>query len=87
MISPLACIVCLVDPQMTTMIGPLASATVIVVPVLLRKNIADAIRGLRREGRDRAAVDAEPGEEAGRDRETAEDDGPDWAEPPGGVHP
>jgi hypothetical protein len=89
MIPPLACVLCLVDPQMTTMLGPLASATVVVVPVLLRKNIADAIRGLRRDGRGPTTpeADAEAAEDVGRRREPAEDDVEDAAGPPGGVHP
>jgi hypothetical protein len=88
MIPPLGCVLCLVDPQMTTMLGPLASATVIVVPVLLRKNITAAIRGLRggRVGPDEPGAERRPAEPA-RGPETAGDDALDEAEPPGGVHP
>ena len=87
MIPALGCVLCLVDPQMTTMLGPLASATVIVVPVLLRKNIGAAFRCLRggRVGADEPG--AERFAEPARGPQTAGDDVLDEVEPPGGVHP
>jgi hypothetical protein len=50
MSTPLACVVCSLDPQTTSLILPLAQATIIAAPVILRKEIArqvGAIRGRR----------------------------------------
>jgi hypothetical protein len=79
-IPPIACIACLIDPQTTTMLVPIAQATVLVVPVLFRKNIASAIRGFRGERFNPAEPDPEPVSHA-------EDRAPDAEQPPGGVHP
>ena len=44
MSSELACVACMVDPQTTSMVVPMAQATLIAVPFFFRSRIADAIR-------------------------------------------
>ena len=80
MIAPLACILCMVDPQTTSMLVPLAQATVIAVPVLFRKDIARGVQRLRDARRADAARGADVPSEP-------EDRAADDVDPPGGVHP
>jgi hypothetical protein len=80
MIPPAACLACLVNPQTASMLVPLAQATVIAVPVLLRKDIASAIRRLR----DKPRASATPGSELATE---PEDQPSEEGEPPGGIHP
>ena len=80
MIAPLACILCMVDPQTTSMLVPLAQATVIAVPVLFRKDIARGVQRLR----DARRADPARGTDVLSEPEGQAADGVD---PPGGVHP
>lgn len=60
--SPLACVVCSVDPQATSLILPLAQATMIAAPVILRAELKKGVRALRARGsRRRAASGAAAG--------------------------
>jgi hypothetical protein len=45
--SPLACVVCSLDPQTTSLVLPLAQATIIAAPVILRKQIAKGVQSVR----------------------------------------
>ncbi len=47
MSSPLACVVCSIDPQTTSLVLPLAQATIIAAPVILRKQIAKGVQSVR----------------------------------------
>ena len=54
--SPLACVVCSVDPQTTSLILPLAQATVIAAPVILRAELRKGVQALRARGSRRRAA-------------------------------
>jgi hypothetical protein len=47
MSAPLACVMCMVDAGAATLIGPLAQATVIVVPFVFRREVSAAVRRVR----------------------------------------
>ena len=47
MSSPLACVVCSLDPQTTSLILPLAQATIVAAPVILRNEIRRGARAIR----------------------------------------
>jgi hypothetical protein len=47
MSTPLACVACSLDPQTTSLILPLAQATVVAAPLLLREELRKAVRWLR----------------------------------------
>ena len=81
MTSPLACVMCAVDPQTTSLLIPMAQASVIAVPFFFRQNIAAAIRRAR--GLPTAPIDPDSEE----DCDTRADDPSDRAEPPGAVRP
>jgi hypothetical protein len=70
MALPVACVMCMVNPDNMSLVVPVAQATVITVPFLFRHHIVNAAR--RRVGR---PVADEP--------QSAEDDGCDT--PPGDV--
>lgn len=82
MASELACVACMVDPQTTSMVVPMAQATLIAVPFFFRSRIAGAIRRATRRGID-PALPAES--EEGCD--TPADDRADGPEPPGALRP
>ncbi len=48
MFSPIACMVCAVDPATTSLLLPLAQATLISAPILLRGHIRRGIQTARR---------------------------------------
>ncbi len=82
MTSELACVACMVDPQTTSMVVPMAQATLIAVPFFFRSRIAGAIRRATRRGVD-PALTAET--EEGCD--TPADDRADGPQPPGALRP
>ena len=82
MASELACVMCMVDPQTTSMVVPMAQATVIAVPFFFRSRIAAAIKRAVR--RDVASALAHPIDE---DCDTPADDRADGPEPPGALRP
>jgi hypothetical protein len=47
MSSPIACMMCAVDPAMTSLMLPLAQATIISAPILLRGRIRRGIQRVR----------------------------------------
>jgi hypothetical protein len=56
MSTPLACVVCSLDPQTTSLILPLAQATIIAAPVILRAELRRGVQSVRaRRSRRRAA--------------------------------
>jgi len=77
----LACIACMVDPATTSMVVPIAQASLIAVPFFFRSRIAGAIK--RAAGRDEDPESAD-GEENG---DTPADDRADGPEPPGALRP
>jgi len=81
MSSELACIACMVDPSTTSMVVPIAQASLIAVPFFFRSRIAGAIK--RAAGRDEDPESAD-GEE---DCDTPADDRTDGPEPPGALRP
>jgi hypothetical protein len=46
--APIACVVCAVDPNMAGLVVPLAQATLVATPILLRKQLARGIRRVTR---------------------------------------
>jgi hypothetical protein len=58
MVPPIACVMCLVPPEAQQFAVPLAQATVIAAPVLLRDNIRRGWAAVRRRraARDRSAA-------------------------------
>jgi hypothetical protein len=56
MTSTIACIVCTFDPNTTSLLLPVAQATIIAAPILMRERIARALRRIshRARGRERA---------------------------------
>ena len=47
MSTPLACIACNLDPQTTSLVLPLAQATVLAAPVILRAQLRKGVQALR----------------------------------------
>lgn len=82
MTSELACVACMVDPQTTSMVVPMAQATLIAVPFFFRGRIAAAIR--RAAKRD---VDPTVPAESQEGCDTPADDRADGPEPPGALRP
>jgi hypothetical protein len=80
MTSELACVACVVDPTTTSMVVPMAQATLIAVPFFFRARIAAAIRRVARRDEPEASAESE-----GCD--TPADDGRDGPEPPGAIRP
>jgi hypothetical protein len=72
---------CALDPQTTSLLAPLAQATVIAVPFIFRDRIVAGIRRARGIAPDPMASDS------GEDCDTPADDPSDRAEPPGAVRP
>lgn len=78
MSSPLACVVCSVDPQTSSLVLPLAQATILAAPVILRNQIAKGVQSVQARRWRRGAVRrlasgpspsaAEPGHEPERER-------------------
>ena len=54
MLMPIACMVCNVDPATTSLLLPLAQATLISAPILMRSQLRRGLRAAR--GRRRGAV-------------------------------
>ena len=77
----LACVACMVDPSTTSMVVPIAQASLIAVPFFFRSRIAGAIK--RAAGRDEDQESAD-GEE---NSDTPADDRTDGPEPPGALRP
>jgi hypothetical protein len=82
MAAELACVMCMVDPQTTSMVVPMAQATVIAVPFFFRSRIAAAVRRAVRRGADPDAADL-----IDEDCDTPADDREDGPEPPGALRP
>jgi hypothetical protein len=82
MAAELACVMCMVDPQTTSMVVPMAQATVIAVPFFFRSRIAGAVRRALRRGVDSGVAD--PIDEG---CDTRADDRADGPEPPGALRP
>ena len=76
--TPLACILCAIDPQTTSLIVPMAQATVIAVPIFFRGSIVAAIR------RARGVADGIDEPESQPDGDRSGDDDPDGQEAPEG---
>ena len=82
MSSELACVACMVDPQTTSMVVPMAQATLIAVPFFFRSRIAGAIRrAVRRD------VDPSVPAETEEGCDTPADDRADGPQPPGALRP
>jgi len=47
MSTPLACIACSLDPQTTSLILPLAQATILAAPVILRAELRKGVQAVR----------------------------------------
>ncbi len=60
MSSTLACLMCSIDPQTTSLLVPMAQATIITAPFFLRGKIQAGMRALR----DRRPDPAEPDDQA-----------------------
>lgn len=73
MSTPLACVVCSLDPQTTSLILPLAQATVLAAPVILRAEIRKGVRAVRARRSKVGASDAA----VRREDRTSPDGGPD----------
>ena len=56
--TPLACVMCAMDPQTTSLVVPVAQAAVITVPIFFRGQIAAAVRRARKRVRPDASPDA-----------------------------
>jgi hypothetical protein len=82
MAPPIACIMCALNIDNTSLILPVAQATVIVVPFFLRTRIVAGVR--KAVGR---AAPGEPASSDGADCDTRPDDDVDGPEPPGAVRP
>jgi hypothetical protein len=50
MTTPLACVVCSVDPQTSSLLLPIAQATIIAAPILLRDEIRRRVRAFHERG-------------------------------------
>jgi hypothetical protein len=61
MSSPLACVMCGLDPQTTSLILPLAQATIVAAPVILRGEIRKGVEALRARRSNRRASSGSPG--------------------------
>ncbi len=75
MTGQLACILCAVDPQATSMLVPMAQASLIAAPIIFRKELLRAARWMRRDD------DVADGEQSGDAGDDSVDD-PDPASPP-----
>ena len=82
MTSGLACVMCMVDPQTTSMVVPMAQATVIALPIFFRSRIAAAVKRVVR-----GSDDLEPTSADDENGDTRGDDRPDEPEPPGALRP
>lgn len=47
MSTPLACVACSLDPQTTSLILPVAQATILAAPLILRAEIKKGVRAVR----------------------------------------
>jgi hypothetical protein len=47
MSTPLACVACSLDPQTTSLILPLAQATILAAPVILRAELRKGVQAVR----------------------------------------
>jgi hypothetical protein len=47
MSTPLACVACSLDPQTTSLILPLAQATILAAPVILRAQLRKGVQSVR----------------------------------------
>ena len=74
MFSPIACMLCAVDPAATSLLLPLAQATLISAPILLRGRIRRGVKAAR--GRWQGPV-AGPGADAPSERGEGEADRPE----------
>ena len=81
MAPELACIACMVDPSTTSMVVPIAQASLIAVPFFFRSRIAGVIK--RAAGREVGPESADDEE----DCDTPADDRADGPEPPGALRP
>jgi len=54
MSSPLACVICSLDPQTSSLILPFAQATIVAAPVILRDEIRRGARAIRQRRSGRA---------------------------------
>jgi hypothetical protein len=70
-ISPVACVMCLIGPEAQQLALPVAQATVIAVPILMRDGFRRRIAALRRR-RQRASI-ADPAALPAADPEAAAD--------------
>ncbi len=77
----LACVACTIDPQTTSMIVPMAQATLIAIPFFLRARIAAAVRRATTRGAATTEVSSD------EDCDTPADDRPIGPEPPGALRP
>jgi hypothetical protein len=84
MTADLACVACMVDPTTTSMVVPVAQATLIAVPFFFRSRIAAAVRRVVGRG---AGGDDPSASLDGQDCDTPADDGTNRAEPPGALRP
>jgi hypothetical protein len=57
--APIACVLCAVDPNMAGLVVPLAQATMVATPILLRKQLARGFRRVTRR-REPMATNAPP---------------------------
>jgi hypothetical protein len=48
MTSAIACVMCTIDPATTSLLLPVAQATVIAAPILMRVRLARALRRIRK---------------------------------------
>ena len=60
MSQPIACILCSIDPNTTSLMLPMAQATVIAAPILLRDHVKRGARAVAGRLRDARFADAEP---------------------------
>jgi hypothetical protein len=51
MLTPIACMMCNVDPSTASLLLPLAQATIISAPILLRSQLRRGFRAVRARGR------------------------------------
>jgi len=57
MTSPVACILCSIDPNMPSLVLPVAQATVLAAPILLRDHVKRGAKAVAGRLRDGAGVD------------------------------
>jgi hypothetical protein len=70
MSTPVACILCSIDPNMPSLVLPVAQATVLAAPILLRDHVkrgARAVVGRLREAPDDETLQDDPGAPASED--------------------